>query len=319
MGRHPLVSIVVAIDRSRPDHLSAALLSALSQTLRDIEVIVTDDSPDDGLRGLVEGFHDPRVRYVRNLAAVGLVRSHWAAFERARGEFVVVLNHDDWLAPQFAASLADVLQRAPYASVAFCDHWVVDASGRRLDAESERNSTDWGRPTLAPGMHRPFARLMATQTIPMVSGAMFRRAALPAGLPADAGPAFGLWLSYLFCRSGGGAWYVPERMSARRCPDPLLGAKDGLPWLYGSAACWKRVADDRNFAEVRTVARRKAAMGFYGCALHSWAAGHRADCIRFAWRSLGALLTLKGLLACMLPLLPRRWAPPRWARRQGVA
>lgn len=315
----PLVSIVIAAYKSRVDHLSAAISSALNQTWREIEVIVSDDSPDDSLRPLVEGFRDPRLRYRHNAPALGVARNHWRLFGEARGEFIAVLNHDDWLAPGFLERLAPVLQRQPQATLAFCDHWVIDPWGRRRDAESERNSAAWGRAQLPEGMHRPFTHLVAQQTIPMAMGALFRRSALPLSLPPDAGPAYDLWLAYLLCRGGGGAWYVRERLSAWRTHEANLSSAGGLAWLQGSAACWHQMAGDAGFAGIRPAARSKAAAAYYSCATRAWAAGRRGDCLRFAWRSLSALLTLKGLVACLLPLLPRRLAPARWVRGQSAA
>lgn len=315
----PLVSIVIAAYKSRADHLSTAISSALNQSWLDIEVIVSDDSPDDRLRVLAEGFRDPRLRYRHNVPALGVARNHWVSFAQARGEYIAVLNHDDWLAPGFVDRLARVLQQQPRAALAFCDHWLIDASGRRLDAQSDSNSVACGRAGLAEGMHRDFTHLVGQQTIPMAMGALFRRSALPELLPADAGPAYDLWLTYLLCCSGGGAWYVPERLSAWRTHGTSLSSAGGLAWFLGTATCWQQVARDRRFANIRQAARNKAALSFYSCATRSWAGGRRADCLRYALNSLRATFTLKGLSACALPLLPTRLAPARWVRGQSAA
>jgi len=315
----PLVSIVIAAYKSRSDHLSAAIVSALSQTWREIEIVVSDDSPDDSLRRLVASFRDARLRYAHNVPALGVARNHWVSFAKARGAYIAVLNHDDWLAPLFVERLVDVLEREPAATLAFCDHWVIDAAGRRLQAESDHNTSLSGRATLSEGLHQPFVRLVGEQTIPMAMGAVFRSSALPGELPAEAGPAYDLWLTYLLSCAGGGAWYVKERLSAWRTHDTSLSSAGGIAWLRGSATCWSQVADDARFVDIRNDARKKAAQGFYACATRSWAGGRRLDCVRYAGRSLGAMLTLKGVLACLLPLLPKRLAPLRWVRGQGMA
>lgn len=310
----PLVSIVIATYKSRVDHVSTAISSALNQSWTALEVIVSDDSPDDNLRALAESFRDPRLLYRHNVPALGVARNHWASFAQAQGEYIVVLNHDDWLAPGFVERLALVLQQQPEAVLAFCDHWVIDVRGRRLVAQSNSNSAACGRSQLTEGMHRDFTHLVGEQAIPMAMGALFRRSSLPESLPADAGPAYDLWLTYLLCCSGGGAWYVPERLSAWRTHESSLSSEGGLPWLQGAAACWYRIARDKRFVGIRRTARTKAALGYYSCATRSWAGGRRADCLRFALRSLSAMPTLKGLTACVLPLLPTRLAPARWAR-----
>lgn len=317
MRETPLVSIVVATYRSRHDHLGVALRSALAQEDADIEVLVCDDSPDDGLDTFVAGFADPRLRYHHHRPALGVAANHGWAFARARGEFIAVLNHDDWLAPQFVHELAGALRREPAAVLAFCDHWVIDEAGRRLDDETTRSSATWGRTGLAPGLHRPCAELVVRQTLPIAMGTLFRRAALPA-LPALAGPAYDLWLSYLLCRDGAGVVYVPQRLSAWRTHADNLTSQAGLPWLLGSASCWHAMARDPLFTAHARGVQRKAAQAWVGCAQRAWAAGRRADTLRYGARSLANRVSLRGLLACLLPLLPARLArlaPARWAAR----
>lgn len=313
----PLVSIVIATFQSRRDHLSAAITSALGQTWRSIEVIVSDDSPGDALRDFVAGFRDPRLRYRHNSPPHGVARNHWVSFREARGEYLAVLNHDDWLAPTFVEQLLQALQRQPEAVLAFCDHWVIDTRGRRLDADTDRNSRAWGRQHLASGMHRPFPALVSGQTIPMAMGALFRRSALPAVLPDEAGPAYDLWLVYLLCRGGGGAWYERERLSAWRTHADNLTSGGGLAWLRGSATCWKAMSMDPLFAQVHHATRRKAALGYYGCALRAWRDGQRGACARFAFQSLRSCLTLRGLLACVLPVLPLHLSDRSLFRRRA--
>ncbi len=315
----PLVSIVIATYRSRHDHLRVAIASALAQSMADIEVIVSDDSPDDALSQWVAGFQDERLRYRHNAPALGVARNHWVSFGEARGEFIVILNHDDWLAPTFVERLASALQAEPHAVLAFCDHWVIDVEGERLASDTERNTAAWGRAQLGRGLHRSFAPLVAAQTIPMAMGAMFRRTAVPAVLPDDAGPAYDLWLAYLLCRTGGGAWYESERLSAWRTHAGNLTSEGGLNWLHGTATCWAAMACDANFAALRQPARRRAADSFNGCATRSWAHGQRARCMRYAWLSLVCAPNAKAVVALLLPLLPSRWAPARWARGAATA
>lgn len=315
----PLVSIVVATYRSRPDHLSAAIASALNQRWGEIEVIISDDSPDDRLRVLVAGFRDRRLHYRHNTPALGVAENHWSSFRAARGEYIAVLNHDDWIAPRFVDRLVTALQQHPEASLAFCDHWVIDAAGRRREDETERNSRLWGRDTLADGLHRPFAHLVEKQTIPMAMGTLFRRAALPASLPADVGPAYDLWLSYVLCREGSGACYVAERLSAWRNHETNLTSAAGLPWLHGAARCWEVMAADTALAELRPRSRRKAALGYYNCAVRCWARGEPVRSLGYAVRSMRNGLTAKGLAACLLPIVPSRLAPRRWSARGEAA
>jgi glycosyltransferase involved in cell wall biosynthesis len=305
-GVCPRVTVVVAAYRSRPQHLRTALRSALAQTERSIEVLVRDDSPDDRLRAVVDAERDARLHYRHNAPTLGVSANHWHAFEEARGEFIAVLNHDDVLEPLFVERLAGALRGQPQATMAFCDHWLIDAAGQRLSDETERNSRHWGRATLRAGLHRPCHDLVAAQSIPVAMGALFRRAALPSRWPTTAGPAYDLWLSYLLARNGAGAFYIPERLSSWRTHDANLTSAAGIDWLLGSTLCWEAVSADAEFAAVHPQARRKASLGHGSCAKWLWRSGRRPVAIQHALRAKRNHLTLRSATMLALTLLPRR-------------
>lgn len=302
----PRVTVVIATYRPRRQYLSVALRSALNQSERDIEIIVTDDSPDHTAREVVDSFADARVRYRRNPKPLGSASNHWAAFDEARGTYIAVLNHDDWIAPTYVERLVAALERHPTAVLAFCDHWIIDANGRRLDEATNRNSEIWGRSALKPGLHEPFLQLLAQQTVPMAMGTMLRRSALPRHWPERAGPAYDLWLTYLMAREGGGAIYVADRLSAWRSHPENQTTAASLDWSLGAAACWYAVAHDPQCVSLHALARRKAAAGYSGCALTARVAGEQMASLHYAWRSVRARATLRGLTSLLLPLMPTR-------------
>ena len=176
-----------------------------------------------------------------------------------------------------------------------------------------KSSVLWGRASLAAGLHQPVPALAVNQTIPLAMGALFRRSALPPELPAHAGLAYDLWLAYLLCRQGDGAWYHPERLSSWSTHSGNLTSAGNVDWLNGAATCWREASEVPLFAPWKRAMRRKAAQGFSACAVRSWArGGSRAAGFRFALRSLSVAPSLKGLAALCLPVLPRRCAGARW-------
>jgi glycosyltransferase involved in cell wall biosynthesis len=296
----PLVSIIIAVCKPNPDHLQVALDSALVQTLTDIEVLVVDDSPTDALKDVVNVPSDPRVCYEHNYPALGVADNHWLAIRKARGKYISILNHDDCLEPGFAATLSNELDHEPAAVLAFCDHWIIDNEGRRQLIETDRNSAIYGRATLESGLHLPFGNLLLTQTIPMAMGAMFRRVAFPEKLPDHVGPAYDLWITYLLARTGGGACYVPERLSAWRIHGSNISGSGNISWLLGSAMLWVTLANDPSFTLNHLLVKRKAAQGFLSCATRSWLDGKRCDCLRFSARSMRLSFSLRAVLILLL-------------------
>ena len=270
----PLASIFIAAYRTRPEHLHAAIASALAQTERDIDVQVADDSPDDGLGAVCAAFADSRLHYTNNRPALGPAGNHWQGLARARGEFVAILNHDDLLAPGFVQTLAAALRAHPEAALACCDHWVCDSAGQVQAALSDAVSARWGRSTLAAGLHQPFVHLVLAQSLPLAMGALLRRSALPfellgQGDSAQAGPAYDLWLAYLMARSDNAVCYVPQRLSSWRDHADSLTQQRSADTLLGAALCWQTMARDPACAAWRSAAQARAAAAWADCALHA--------------------------------------------------
>lgn len=301
----PLVSIIIAIYKSDHFHLSTAIDSALQQTYSNLEVLVADDSPSDRLMSLVCGYDDPRIKYHHNQKSLGVARNHWEAINRSHGDFVAILNHDDWYMPEFVDTLIKEMREEPSASLAFCDHFVIDSKENVDILKSDSISRSYGRATLPQGLHQPFYELVTAQTIPMAMGCIFRKNALPSTLPHYAGPSYDFWLTYLLARGGAGACYVPHRLSAWRCHEGNLTSVGGVDWIEGSAKCWEAIACDAAFVREKQLAKLNASCRYTTCALKSWREGRNKDCAYFAFKSLLFGFNLKGLIALLiLPVVP---------------
>lgn len=296
----PLVSIVVATYNTIPEHLLSAIDSALAQTLADFELLISDDSPSDCLRSVVACRNDPRLHYHHNIPSRGVASNHWQAFQCSRGEYISILNHDDLFAPEFLAKLVAELKSHPDSVLAFCDHWIIDANGSIKAQETDHASLIFGRACLSPGLHLPFFNLLISQTIPMAMGSVFRRSSLPKTFPNDAGPAYDIWLTYLLARTGGGAIYVPHRLSSWRSHGSNLTSGAGLPWLNGAATCWNAVSTDSSLLPIQAAAQKKAVGGFIACALRSWRDGHQIECIKFAAKSICIKPSFRGVVILLL-------------------
>ncbi|WP_032836256.1 glycosyltransferase [Pseudomonas sp. GM50] len=127
MNQRPLVSIV--IPAFNPRFFSQALMSALAQTYEHVEIVICDDSPDDEIRTIVEGFAEPAhpVRYLRNPQRLGLQKNVLRCVEEARGEFIKVLCDDDRLFAPSVALQAQVLIDHPDVNLVFALRMFSDA------------------------------------------------------------------------------------------------------------------------------------------------------------------------------------------------
>jgi hypothetical protein len=118
----PRVSVIVPA-RNAAQTLSDTLASLCTQTLAAWEALVVDDRSTDATAQLAatESAADPRIRPLSAGQAggsAGAVRN--IGLTEARGEFVLFLDADDWIAPGHLAALVAALDADPAAGVAYC-------------------------------------------------------------------------------------------------------------------------------------------------------------------------------------------------------
>jgi len=95
---NPQVSVIIPAFNAAAQ-ISTAVGSALAQTKADIEVLVVDDGSTDATPQVVEAIHDTRLRLIRQ-ANRGQSAAINAGAAQARGEFIKLLDADDWMNPQ---------------------------------------------------------------------------------------------------------------------------------------------------------------------------------------------------------------------------
>jgi glycosyltransferase involved in cell wall biosynthesis len=95
-----------------------ALESAFSQDFHDLEVVISDNTSDDGTPEILREYadRDPRVRYSVNRENVGILENVNTVFRMARGEYVRLLGSDDWLEPDFVSRCVETLDGRPEAT-----------------------------------------------------------------------------------------------------------------------------------------------------------------------------------------------------------
>ncbi len=108
----PLVTIVMA-NYNGARYIEAALKTALSQSLRDIEVVVIDDaSTDDSAdRAAAAASRDGRVRLLRAAVNGGPGAARNLGLEAARGRWIAVMDSDDLMHPERLEYLVAAAER----------------------------------------------------------------------------------------------------------------------------------------------------------------------------------------------------------------
>ena len=138
----PRVSVVIPT-RGRPDLVVRAVRSALAQSLREIEVVVVADGPDDATTRALRTLDDPRlvVEVLPQSRGVGAARN--AGVRIARGRWIAFLDDDDeWASDKLAVQLPIAMGSAHAHPIVTC-RVAVRADGGR--------EAVWPRRVPAPG------------------------------------------------------------------------------------------------------------------------------------------------------------------------
>lgn len=132
--RSPLVSVITPAYNVE-QFIGLTVLSALAQSMVDIEIVVVDDCSTDGTREAVRSASggDERVRLLGHKARQGPWSARNTALEQARGRFVAFLDGDDlWLPAKLEEQLR--FMEDADAAVTYTSYRRIAANGEILSA-----------------------------------------------------------------------------------------------------------------------------------------------------------------------------------------
>jgi glycosyltransferase involved in cell wall biosynthesis len=97
----------------------------MQQTAFDFEIVAVDDCSTDGTLGILQDYEKqhPKLRVLPAPENLGISRNYQRGFAACRGEFVAVLEGDDyWISPRKLEITREFLKRNP--SCSFCFHRI---------------------------------------------------------------------------------------------------------------------------------------------------------------------------------------------------
>jgi glycosyltransferase involved in cell wall biosynthesis len=141
-GKLPTVSIGLPVFNGA-NYLEGAIESILAQTLRDFELIISDNASTDATERIGRRFAaaDPRVHYHRNETNIGGARNQKQTVDMSRGRYFRLGAHDDLIAPTFLEECVAVLEKEPDVVICYPGTVVIDADGNEVSQyQSERGT-----------------------------------------------------------------------------------------------------------------------------------------------------------------------------------
>ncbi len=129
----PLVSIVIPVYNGY-DYLKQAIDSALSQTYKNIEIIVINDgSNDDGKSEEIASSYGEKIRYFKKQNG-GVASALNLGISKMRGKFFSWLSHDDLYKPHKIELQLEEIAKHDNKTMVWCDFDIIDENEAIIDS-----------------------------------------------------------------------------------------------------------------------------------------------------------------------------------------
>ena len=126
----PTISVVIPCYNAEQT-IQETISSVLAQTFTDFEILVINDGSTDGTVSVLKQIVDDRLK-VFSVENSGPQRSRNRGIEKARGEYIALIDADDlWTSDKLASQL-QALQNTPEAAVAYSWTDFIDENSNFL-------------------------------------------------------------------------------------------------------------------------------------------------------------------------------------------
>ena len=125
----PLVSVIMPVYNCEK-YLREAIESVLSQTYKNIELVIVNDGSTDSSKEIILSFTDSRIRFFENERNSGIVFTRNKGLDEANGEFVATLDSDDIALPERIEKQTVFLTTNPEYGMCGTFYYAIDSYGK---------------------------------------------------------------------------------------------------------------------------------------------------------------------------------------------
>ena len=308
MNSSPLVSIILTVYK-RTEYLIIALESALAQTLPEFEIIIADDSGSKLAEPIYELYQkDSRIIYQPNRKTIGVVNSIKSAINISRGEFISILNDDDFWNPTFLAKLVAPLVIESNIVLTFSDHWIIDDTGK-IDAQAtDVNTVFYKRHNLSAGiLASPTKTVLLDNGIPLAMASVFRKDALPMEmLMTDVSGAYDFWISCLLAATGKPFFYVNERLTNYRVHSQMETGRRSIDKQFNNIYIYETLLKLNLFPKYLHHLKEKLSFSLYKSGMDNLYFKQRNDARNYFKKALKIKTDYRPMIAWVISYLPNK-------------
>lgn len=230
IGGVPVYKVSVVVPNYNYAHyLPDRIRSIAAQNYPAYEIIVLDDASSDDSVEVVRRLEVELgidITMVRNETNSGSVFRQWArGVELSHGDFIWIAEADDLAAPEFLAMVVPPFVE-PSVVMSYCQSKQMGADGRILAEDYFEYTADvspdrWAKSYTVQGLDEIRQCLAVKNTIPNVSAAVFRRAALVDSLRETLDEMLkyriaGDWVAYVSVLERGNIAFTPKALNMHR-------------------------------------------------------------------------------------------------------
>ncbi len=115
-----MISIVTA-SYNYEQYISETIQSVLNQTYSDWELVIVDDCSTDNSVEVIKSFNDERIKLFINEKNLGLKGTVKRGIEEAKGDWIVFLESDDMITPDYLEKKVEITKKYPEVNLIFND------------------------------------------------------------------------------------------------------------------------------------------------------------------------------------------------------
>lgn len=145
-NKKPFFSILIPAF-NHETHVQKCIFSALEQNYEKFEVIAVDDCSTDKTAEKIKEIDNKKLIFVQNEFNRGLNGNLNKAFEKSRGDYIIIIGSDDFFAPDYLQNLATYIENNPDCTVFYPKIVPVDDNDRILTDSFKNQHEDFSKLT----------------------------------------------------------------------------------------------------------------------------------------------------------------------------
>ena len=125
----------IGIPAFKSKFLKECILSILSQTYTNFELIIVNDCSPEPLGDIIKQFDDERIKYFvneTNTGALNVVNNWNKCLNEADGEFFVLMGDDDSMEPDYLEEFDKLIQKYPDLDVYHCRTRLINEDSKPI-------------------------------------------------------------------------------------------------------------------------------------------------------------------------------------------